>query len=188
MNILRGNNLNVDFQNPVKFNNKQKEEFLNFLKTLFYVELQNIKTFRTSRMGDKLFSKEWSSKELAYIFKIDESNGRTWMSVVMRRGILIPMILQYASKKKVDIYKVNIEKLIEDFLKESKEIKLMNKLKRQEEKLIEKNEKQELVLLEGEIPKIERMVEQRIVGFTEESVKLKKERLKELKNKYKDKI
>ena len=53
-------------------------------------------------MGDKLFSKEWSSKELAYIFKIDESNeevtkklGRTWMSVVMRRGILIPMILQY---------------------------------------------------------------------------------------------
>jgi hypothetical protein len=193
MKILRGNNLNVDFQNPINLDKEQQEKFISFLKTLFYdVELQDTKCNIRSRMGEKLFSKEWSSKELALIFKIDEINdevtkklGRTWMSVVMRRGLLIPMILQYASKKNVDIYQVNIEKLIEDFLNENEEIKLMNKLKKQEERLIERHEKNELILLKDEVPKFRGMAEQGIGGITRELVKLKEDRLKNLEEKYK---
>lgn len=196
MKILRGNNYNVDFPNPIQLTEDQRAKLFAYLGDIFYdVELQEVTNFRTDRMGDKLFSKEWSAKELALIFKIDEINdevtrklGRTWMSVVMRRGLLIPMILQYASKKKVDIYKVNIEKLIDDFLKENEEIKLMNKLKRQEERLIEKSEMEELTRIKEEIPKDERMAEQGIAGFTKEKVKLKKARLIGLEAKYKDKV
>lgn len=191
MRILRGNNLNVDFKSQIEMGAEKREKFIDFLKTLFYtVSQEEVKEFRSDRIGDKLFMKEWTVEELALIFKIDEVNeelvkklGRTWMSVDMKRGMLIPQILEEAKNKKVDILKIDLKKFIQDFLDAHKEELLKHRIEKSEEKRKLKEEAEELEKLPEEISKEEKLIGITGMGITKESVEAKKKRLGELKKK-----
>jgi len=190
MKILRGDQWNVDFSGPIKLDEDQKKKFFAFLRKELFASVTEEETdeFRSDRIGDKIFGKEWGDpKELALIFNITETNddlvrklGRSWMSIDMRRGYLIPQILEEAKKKKVDILKVNLEKFISDFLKEhEKEIIRKREAKKAENRKL-REEKEEFERLKEEIPKEEKLIGVPGMNITKESVAAKKARFREL--------
>jgi|TARA_Y100000310_G_C20568544_1_gene756818 hypothetical protein len=189
MKILRGDNLNIDFEKPLKLSSEQFEKFKNYLQKFFeFIETEECESFRQERLGDKFFSREWMIEEDALLFDITQTNeilvkklGRTWMSIDMRRGSMVPEILSFAKEKKVDIYKVNIKKLISQYQEEHR-----NKiLERRESKVKRRTNKKkwegELNILKEEVPKLNALM-----GFgdiTPEVIEEKKKRIEELFNK-----
>ena len=129
MKLLKGDKGNVDFLKHVQLSELQKERLVNFLRNMFYnVELKETNSFRTDRLGDRSFMKEWEDKEYRLLFEIDKTNGevskklgRSWMSIEMKRLYWLPLMLDFAAKKGVDIYKVDIKELVKEFLKEYRE-------------------------------------------------------------------
>jgi len=152
MKILRSDAGNVDFQAPIELTPEQRNKLISFMSNLFEsVTILSVDEFRSERIGDKIFSREWDDpKELALLFKVDEINedivrklGRSWMSVNMRRGFLIPQILSEASKKKVDLLKVDLEEFIRDYLKEHQEEIMKKREAKTSENIKLKKEKEE---------------------------------------------
>jgi len=189
MEILRGDKLNVDLARPIKLSELQRERLVNFLRDMFYyVELKEVNIFRGSRIGEKAFMKEWEDKEYELLLKIDESNeevvrklGRSWMSIEMKRLDFIPEMLEYAAKKGVDIYKVDIKELVKDYLNEHKEEIFKRKKERKREVYELRELKEEKEMLEEEIPNLKHMIG--IGGITKEKIEEKERRLKEVNNK-----
>ena len=192
MRILRGDNWNVDFEHPISMTDEERKKFIKFLETLFYsVNEEEVAGFRSERLGDKLFGRGWDDpKEIALLFKIDEVNeevvkklGRTWMSIDMRRGDIMPQIIDYAKKEGVDLLKVNLEKFIEKYLKEHKEETVKKREGKKAENRKEKEEKEELLRLKEEIPKFEKLVG--LLGFsTQEKLGEMRKRFEELNKIY----
>lgn len=198
MRILRGDNMNVDFEYPIELSKEQKQRFFNFLRDKFYfVSEEETEYFRTKRMGESLFMKEWAPEELTLLFKIDVVNdevskklGRTWMSIDMKRGMFIPEILAEAKKKGLDIYKIDIKKFIEEFLKEHKEELLRKSQQRKDERKELNDLKKERDTLKNDIPKDKQVglqigiVKQDDIDKKEAKLKRVEERIKELENVY----
>tara|TARA_B100001971_G_C18021832_1_gene447839 strand:- start:160 stop:771 length:612 start_codon:yes stop_codon:yes gene_type:complete len=152
MKILIGNKDNVDFDSPVKMNDTQQARFIEFLHSLFkVVKVEKTGKFRTERIGDKFFMKEWTSEEYAALLEIEDTDkvaemlGRSWMSVDIKRGGFIPDFLAWTSQKGKDPLKDDIKVLIKEFMKE-KEIEILSR--RQERKEIRKKQKEILSLQE----------------------------------------
>ena len=145
MKILIGDRDGVDFDTPIKVKEKQKKEIIKFLKNMFkVVVVENTTSFRTERMGDKFFMREWTPDEYAVLLEIEDTNkvaemlGRSWMSVNIKRGDFIPDFLTWTRKKGKDILKDDIKKLIEEFMKEKQEEIISRRKKRKKIRQIEK--------------------------------------------------
>tara|TARA_Y100000310_G_scaffold343193_1_gene449732 strand:+ start:2480 stop:3067 length:588 start_codon:yes stop_codon:yes gene_type:complete len=187
MIILRGDNQNVDLKVPLELNEEKLERFLDYFKNNFYfVETIETKNSRIERMGEKLFMREWSSEEEALLFDVTIDTtymakmlGRTWMSVDIRRGHVVPEILNFAKKKGVDIYKVNIKELIEEYREEYKDKLLERKKERKERNEKQKRDLIQLERLKEEVPKLKKLSEQGIL-MNEGELKKKEDELNEL--------
>tara|TARA_Y100000031_G_scaffold133539_1_gene155458 strand:+ start:82 stop:669 length:588 start_codon:yes stop_codon:yes gene_type:complete len=187
MIILRGDNQNVDLKVPLELNEEKLERFLDYFKNNFYfVETIETKNSRIERMGEKLFMREWSSEEEALLFDVTIDTtymakmlGRTWMSVDIRRGPVVPEILNFAKKKGVDIYKVNIKELIEEYREEYKDKLLERKKERKERNEKQKRDLIQLERLKEEVPKLKKLSEQGIL-MNEGELKKKEDELNEL--------
>jgi len=194
MKILRGDNQNIDFERPLELNNDQIIKFIDYFKNNFYfIETEEFKFPRTERIGDKFFTKEWASEEDSLLFDISmntedmaKSLGRSWMSVDIRRGHIMPKILNYADKKGVDIYKVDIKELIEEYRKEHQEELFKKKEERKAENRTKKEEEKEYLQLKQDIPKFEALINSLISQITPEKLDEKKKRLEELREKFED--
>ena len=74
MKILIGDKGGVDFDAPIKVNEKQKNEIIEFLKRMFKVVIvENTDTIRNERMGDKFFMREWTAEEYAMLLEIKDT-------------------------------------------------------------------------------------------------------------------
>lgn len=127
MRILVGHNGNVDFDEPVRLTAGQRTKFLAFMKSMFLVvETEEGEEIRADRLGDRMFMREWSSRELRYLLSIEDTEtrcralGRSWMSVDLKSGEFIPEFLEWAHAKGYDILKKDAKKLIGEFLEEKR--------------------------------------------------------------------
>lgn len=147
MKILIGDKGNVDFDEPIKITNKQKEDFIEFMKTIFaVVEIENIDEIRAERLGDKGFLRKWTVDEYAVLLetkdnlKVMELLGRTGMSVIIQRGVFYPAFYTWCQNNGKNILKGDIKPLITEFLEYTE----LLKKKRREERKKEKMSKEEL--------------------------------------------
>ena len=130
MKILIGENWNVDFDGPIPMTESQQELFVKFMKTIFNpVKKVETNTFRTDRIGDKNFARGWDEDEIVMLFNTNmtldqlcESLGRTWMSVDIKRGAVIPDLMRWAESKGYDLINGDIKKIIKEYLIDMKEI------------------------------------------------------------------
>ena len=145
MKILIGDRGGVDFDAPIKVSDKQKNEIIKFLKDMFKVIIvEETDYFRTERMGEKFFMREWTSEEYAVLLEIEDTDkvaemlGRSWMSVNIKRGDFIPDFLTWTQRKGKDILKDDMKKLVEEFMKEKKNEIISRRNKRKKIRQIEK--------------------------------------------------
>lgn len=133
MKILVGNKGNVDFDAPVPMNRTQQELFIAFMKSIFrsnVVYKKETNEFcRVDRIGDHLFQREWTGEEIVVLLdvhidanKASEMLGRTWMSVIIKRGEVIPDLMRWANLKGYDLAKGDIRKIIEEYLIQKKDL------------------------------------------------------------------
>lgn len=156
MKILIGENWNVDFDTPIPMTESQQESFVKFMKTIFNpVKKVETNTFRTERIGDKIFSREWDEDEIVMLFNTNmtldqlcESLGRTWMSVDIKRGAVIPDLMRWTKSKGYDLINGDIKKIIEEYLIDMKEIV-------KEKRATKSTRKKEIEKLEESIDKLE---------------------------------
>ena len=150
MKILIGDNWNVDFDGPIPMTESQQELFVKFMKTIFNpVKKVETKTFRTERIGDKIFLRGWDDDEIVMLFNTNmtleqlcESLGRTWMSVDIKRGTVIPDLIRWAESKGYDLINGDIRKVIKEYLDDRKEfLKEKRAKKSNRQKEIKKLEK-----------------------------------------------
>tara|TARA_Y100000310_G_C20683511_1_gene817543 strand:+ start:2717 stop:3346 length:630 start_codon:yes stop_codon:yes gene_type:complete len=139
MKILIGDKGNIDFDSPVKMSDEQQKRFIEFLHSMFkVVKVEKTDEFRTERIGDKFFMKEWTSEEYATLLEIENTDkvaemlGRTWMSVDIKRGGFIPDFLAWTSQKGKDPLKDDIKSLIKEFMKEKEHEILFRREKRKD--------------------------------------------------------
>lgn len=131
MQILIGDRGNVDFDRAIPMKGHQQDSFIEFMKTIFN-PVKKVETidFRTDRIGDKFFGRRWDDeKEMAMLLnvnikleKVCELLGRTWMSVDIKRGEFVPELMMWADSKGYSLTDGDIERLIEEYLNEKKEI------------------------------------------------------------------
>ncbi len=135
--ILRGNRDGVDFDEPVFMTSAQREKLLEHLRESFaVVEEEEVAAtdFRADRLGDRLFPREWSTKELRVLLERKDNDevckllGRSWMSVDIKRGEFIPQFLEWAHRTGNDITRGDLRRLVEAFLDE-KRVAIENKRK-----------------------------------------------------------
>lgn len=138
MKILVGDKGNVDFDSPVRMTEKQREDFIDFMKSLFsVVKVEYCDEFRSERLGDKLFFREWDPDELKLLLHVKDNErlcqelGRSWMSVDIKRGDFIQPFMRWVNEKKYDLVKEDVKKLIEEFLKEKEFERILRKEERQ---------------------------------------------------------
>jgi hypothetical protein len=119
----------VDFDGPIPMTESQQELFVKFMKTIFNpVKKVETKTFRTDRIGDKIFSRGWDEDEIVMLFNTNmtldqlcETLGRTWMSVDIKRGAVIPDLMRWTESKGYDLINGDIKKIIKEYLIDMKE-------------------------------------------------------------------
>lgn len=129
MKILLGDKGNIDFEDPVKMDDDQQKKFFTFLQNMFkVVKFERVDEFRTERIGDKFFMREWTFEEYANLLEIEDTDkvaeilGRSWMSVDIKRGGFIPYFLAWTSQKGKDPLKEDVKPLIKEFMKDHKEL------------------------------------------------------------------
>lgn len=137
MKILIGDAGNIDFDAPVKMNEAELLDFINFLKIdigYSVIERVNSEELRTQRLGSKRFMKYWSDAELEELLslytieELTEKLGRTWMSVDIKRGIVV---LYYRTWMNNNGFTESTPDLVKKFVKEYLE---KRKQKRHKEK------------------------------------------------------
>lgn len=132
MKILVGDKGNIDFDAPVPMTKEQQDSFIELMKSLFdpdVVKIVNTNEFRVDRIGDHLFQREWTAGELVKLLdihsdtnEVSEKLGRTWMSVVIKRGEVIPDLIKWTNIKGYDLAKGDIRKIIEEYLQDKKDL------------------------------------------------------------------
>ncbi|MEM2936692.1 MAG: hypothetical protein QW231_05910 [Candidatus Bathyarchaeia archaeon] len=131
MKILIGHRGGVDFDEPLKLSEDQRQKFIEFIKTLFdpsVVDVIQKRTPRIKRLGEKLFQVRWSRNEYALLLGTDsnevltEKLGRSWMSVVIKRGDLLPDFDAWCARNGYS-RKGDYKELIEKYLQETHKVK-----------------------------------------------------------------
>jgi hypothetical protein len=142
LKILVGDKDSVDFDAPIAMTERQLQEFLEFMKSVFAVVGEEYTpSHRVDRIGDKFFTtRRWSAGEYTLIFRIDsddnialaEKLGRTPMSIHIRRGQTLPIFLSWLKEKNVDLLSADVAVLVKEFMKERKEQIINRREKRSE--------------------------------------------------------
>lgn len=132
MKILVGDKNNIDFDAPVPMTKEQQDSFIELMKSIFdpdVVKIVKTNGFRVDRIGAHLFQREWTTGELVKLLDVhsdtndvSEKLGRTWMSVVIKRGEVIPDLIKWTNGKGYDLAKGDIKKIIEEYLQEKKDL------------------------------------------------------------------
>jgi hypothetical protein len=131
MKILIGNKGNVDFDGAIPMTGQQQDLFIEFMETIFNpVRKVETTSFRTERIGDQIFGRRWNDRdEIAMLLdvnmeleKVCELLGRTWMSVDIKRGEIVPELMRWTYSKGYSLIDGNIKEIIEEYLKEKTEI------------------------------------------------------------------
>ncbi|MFH1584488.1 MAG: hypothetical protein ABIA56_05190 [Actinomycetota bacterium] len=144
MKILIGDKEHVDFDEPIKMDDNQREKFIIFLKELFYeVKEEHMSEVRTERLGEKNFGLGWSDEERYQLLKVEDTEtvsrklGRTWMSIVTKRGAILPEFLLWLEDQGIDLAEIT-EELVKRYFEEIEKKKLVKKKKSQELSLIKR--------------------------------------------------
>jgi len=195
MEILIGDKGNLDFNAPIKVTEIQKYEIIKFFESVYkVVEIEKAEEFRTERIGDKFFPREWTEKEYEILFeienteKVSEMLGRSWMSVDIRRGIFLPDFLEWGKRNNKDLIKGNIKEYIKKFIKEKRDILILKKQQKKKERNELANIEHELKSLPGRRKMIQVLINigqcniEDLEKLDEKEVRLK-EKLKFLKEK-----
>ncbi len=120
---------NVDFDGPVELNAEERARFLALLKRTFdsrVVEEETESEIRTDRIGDRAFVRPWTATEYAILLEpvgteeMSRRLGRSWMSVVMKRGEFYGPFLEWANAKGRNLLKGDVEELIKEYLAEKR--------------------------------------------------------------------
>ncbi|MBU3905180.1 MAG: hypothetical protein KJ906_03465 [Nanoarchaeota archaeon] len=186
MMLLLGDFGHIDFDRPIKMNEKQIEKFIEFLKTVYsVVETEQIIDTRTDRLGDKLFSSGWTADEYTLLLdtskmveEISEMLGRTYMSINFKRGVFISDFVVWNKKAgNPNIFEIKDKNELKKFIKEymdenkkgiesrrgiKKEIKKLEKQKENLKDLISegiKVDRQKLSEINNKIKKLERDID-----------------------------
>lgn len=137
MKILVGHRGNVDFDEPLELDKSKRQEFIEFVKTLFdpnVVDLVPSPYPRWERIGQKNFQVHWDIPEYELLLGTDsnealtEKLGRTWMSIVNQRGIFLPDFDSWCARNGYT-RKGNYRELIRKYLEE-KEFRKRQRRKR----------------------------------------------------------
>lgn len=196
--ILRGHRGNVDFGSPLKMDQKLNEKFIEFLGGLFeVVEEEAVSSFRSDRLGDKNFSREWTKGEYMVLFQLQRTNeevgrklGRSWFSVEMKRMQHMDDIMRHAKNEGVHLYKADKESLrvlVEKFVEERRQELIKKKNEREQEKKKKKEKedrKKEYERLKQEVPKDEKLLGLPNPPVTKQKIEEKKQRLSELSKEF----
>lgn len=121
----------MDFDSPIPMIESQQDLFIKFMKTIFN-PVKKIETdnFRTERIGEKIFGRRWDDpNEIAMLLnvnieleKVCELLGRTWMSVDIKRGEIVPELMRWVDSKGYNLINGDIKEIIKEYLEEKKEI------------------------------------------------------------------
>jgi len=120
---------NVDFDGPVELSAEERLRFLGLLRRTFdarVVEEETVSETRTARIGDQAFQRAWTDSEYAIPLEpigteeMSRRLGRTWMSVVMKRGQFYGPFLEWVNAKGQSLLKGDVEKLIKEYLEEKR--------------------------------------------------------------------
>ena len=167
MKILVGDKGNVDFDSPIPLTESQQDQFIKFMKTIFNpVKKLDVNNFRTERLGDKIFMRKWDdSEEIAMLLdvnipldKVCENLGRTWMSVTIKRGDIIPDLMRWADMKGYNLIQGDTKEIIEKFLATRKEIAKHNRTKKS-------SLQKEIDMIEGDIDKLYQRIDSTELGI-----------------------
>lgn len=149
----RSDGINIDFDAPVKMSDKQKNDFLNFFKSIFepsVIDERHLKDINRDRLGNpyrKSWPRTWTAEEYAVLLQIDSKDnaqvakelGRTEMCILRQRVKFMHPFEEYVHKKNVSLVSTTpeeVKKLIADFMNEEEMIKKMKheeRLKRKKE-------------------------------------------------------
>lgn len=165
MKILIGDNGNVDFDGPIEATDDQIDKTINFFKNNFrqdVVEIDDLGGFRTERIGEKLFQKEWIVSEYAALLDFDKDTeeiadelGRTWMSVDIQRGQWIPRFITWMEINSRNLFAGDMKKLVQEYLNYLNEQKQLKKEQRREYS-------RKKTLLEKEVKQLEKTLERQL--------------------------
>jgi len=140
MKLLIGDKGRTDFSSPLEASEEQKNQFVQFLKTIFepsVVKEEKLVNEREKRLGDlKVFQSRWDSEEEAYLLSSDKKDimelstalGRSWMSVDIRFGGLISDFNIWKQKNN-ELNNPNLVELIKKFLETRKSPPELKELK-----------------------------------------------------------
>jgi len=163
--ILIGDNGNVDFDGPIEATDDQIDKTINFFKNNFrqdVVEIDDLGGFRTERIGEKLFQKEWIVSEYAALLDFDKDTeeiadelGRTWMSVDIQRGQWIPRFITWMEINNRNLFAGDMKKLVQEYLNYLNEQKQLKKEQRREHS-------RKKGILEKEVKQLEQTLERQL--------------------------
>ncbi|MEM5803241.1 MAG: hypothetical protein QW350_00705 [Candidatus Aenigmatarchaeota archaeon] len=152
--ILIGDKGYIDFEKPVRMNEKQKDDFINLLKNIFsptVIIIEEIRGFRNWRIGEKKsYPREWTAEEYEILLNGDSHEeiakklGRSPMSVLIRDGVWRPKLLRWCQQKNKNLLTENNLEIIKEFLKENEDLIKKHreeKKKKRIEEIIENLEK-----------------------------------------------
>ncbi len=204
MKIKVGDKGNVDFDGPIPLTESQQDQFIEFMKTIFNpVKKIEVNNFRTERLGNKLFNRKWDDPdEIALLLdvnisldKICENLGRTWMSVNIKRGEIIPDLMRWADIKGYNLIQGDTKEIIEKYLDKMKKIEKEKRTKKP-------SLKKEIDKIDDKIDKLYQRIEstklgirvgllgpdseEKIIKTEEEIMKLEDKRFKKYAELYKD--
>lgn len=137
--ILVGNKGYVDFDQPVKMNEKESEQFIQLLKNIFdlsIIEINSADEFRDWRISDKiLYPRTWTAEEYEVLLKSSSTHeaveklGRSDMAVIVQDGIWRPDFLSWCEKKGKNPFAKDIIPTIKEYIKENEDIKIKKREK-----------------------------------------------------------
>lgn len=168
MKILVGDKGNVDFDSAIPLTESQQDQFIKFMKTIFNpVKKLDVNNFRTERLGDKIFMRKWDdSEEIAMLLdvnipldKVCENLGRTWMSVTIKRGEIIPDLMRWADMKGYNLIQGDTKEIIEKYFDEMKEIAKQKRTK-------ESQLKKEIYKINDKIDKLDQRINTTKLGIS----------------------
>lgn len=144
MKILIGDHNHIDFDGPVEVTDKQIEKIPQFFYNNFFesaVEIDETSEFRTDRLGDKLFRKEWSRAEHAELVRINKNTaelvnglGRSAMSIDMQRIGWLEDFFRWVTRNNIQLFVNNIEEVVERYIEEQENIKFLKKERKKQQK------------------------------------------------------
>lgn len=128
-----GNKGYVDFKEPIEMSNKEKELFIELLKSIFsptVVKDENCyyQDFRDWRIGDKKrYPRKWIAEEYEILLRYGYDNGaekigRSPMAAFIMYSVWLPKLMLWCNIRGKNLLTGNKLKIIKEFLKEREEL------------------------------------------------------------------